>query len=219
MSDDPETARQIDELSRDTRPLLVCDIDEVILEFVRPFIGFLNAQQMHLKTDSFRLHGNVVERETGAVVETERVSALLDDFFASQEDWQTAVDGACECMHRLSAEAEIVMLTAMPHRHRDRRRNLLDRLSFPYPLLTTEAAKGPAIHRLRGKTDRPVVFVDDIPHNLVSVQKSVPDAGLIHLMAFSELVPLLLPLPAGITMADNWRDAEAAIASGLGLSY
>lgn len=219
MSDDPETARQIDELSRDTRPLLVCDIDEVILEFVQPFIGFLNAQHLHLKTDSFRLHGNVVEQKSGAVVEPERVSALLEEFFAAQEDWQTAVEGASESLRRLSSDAEIVMLTAMPHRHRDRRRNLLDRFSFPYPLLTTEAAKGPAIHRLRGESDRPVVFVDDIPHNLVSVRKSVPDAGLVHLMAFSDLVPLLPPLPAGITMAENWSDAEAAIAGGLGLSY
>ncbi len=218
MSDDPETARQIDELSRDTRPLLVCDIDEVLLEFVRPFIGFLNMQHLHLKTDSFRLHGNVVERQTGAIVEPERVSALLDDFFSVQDDWQTAVNGASECLDRISAEAEIVMLTPMPHRYRDRRRNLLDKLSFPYPLLTTETAKGPAIRRLRGETDRPVVFVDDIPHNLVSVQKAVPDAGLIHLMAFTELVPLLPPLPAGITMAGNWMEAEATIAGGLGLS-
>ncbi len=36
MSDDPETARQIAELSRDTRPLLVLDVDEVLLEFVTP---------------------------------------------------------------------------------------------------------------------------------------------------------------------------------------
>lgn len=218
MSDDPETARQIDELSRDPRPLLVCDIDEVVLEFVQPFINFLNAQQLHLKTDSFRLHGNVVEHDTGVIVEPERVSTLLDDFFAVQDDWQTPVEGASECLERLSAEAEIVLLTAMPHRYHDRRRALLDKLVFPYPLLTTETAKGPAIHRLRGETGRPVAFVDDIPHNLLSVQKAVPDAGLIHLMAFSELVQHLPPLPAEITMADNWQDAATVIAGGLGLS-
>ena len=34
MSDDPETVRQIAELARDTRTLLVLDVDEVLLEFV-----------------------------------------------------------------------------------------------------------------------------------------------------------------------------------------
>ena len=36
MSDDPETARQIEELSADDRPLLVLDVDDVVLEFIRP---------------------------------------------------------------------------------------------------------------------------------------------------------------------------------------
>jgi hypothetical protein len=217
LSDDPETVRQIEELSRDTRPLLVCDIDEVVLEFVGPLIGFLNARKLHLKTDSFRLHGNVVDIETGEAIDAERVSALLEDFFAAQDEWQSAVLGASDSLARLSESAEIVLLTAMPHRHRARRRRLLDSLRFPYPLLTTETPKGPAIQRLRGETDRPVAFVDDIPHNLVSVRKSVPEAGLVHLMAFSDLLPLLPPIPADITMADNWPQAESAIADILGL--
>ena len=65
MSDDPETARQIAELRANARPLLVLDVDEVMLEFVRPFTGFLNSQNLDLKTTSFRLHGNVVEVAIG----------------------------------------------------------------------------------------------------------------------------------------------------------
>ncbi|GLS38789.1 hypothetical protein GCM10010869_43860 [Mesorhizobium tianshanense] len=34
MSDDPETARQIEELAADDRPLLVLDVDDVVLEFI-----------------------------------------------------------------------------------------------------------------------------------------------------------------------------------------
>lgn len=41
MSDDPETARQIEELASDDRPLLVLDVDDVVLEFIRPFPQFL----------------------------------------------------------------------------------------------------------------------------------------------------------------------------------
>ena len=47
MSDDPETARQIAELARDMRPLLVLDVDEVLLEFVNPFIGFLGSRALN----------------------------------------------------------------------------------------------------------------------------------------------------------------------------
>lgn len=217
MSDDPETARQIAELARDTRPLLVLDVDEVVLEFVRPFTAFLGAEGYDLRTDTFRLHGNVVTPETGEVASRETVSALLDGFFAAQENWQTPAEHAVDTIAGLAEKAEIVMLTAMPHRHRDARRRLLDRLGLPYPLLTTEAAKGPAISQLRGVTPRPVAFVDDIPHNLTSVRKSLPDAGLVHLMAHAGMRALLPPLDDDIHAAETWPDAGEAARRHLGL--
>jgi hypothetical protein len=218
MSDDPETARQIDELALDRRPLLVLDVDEVLLEFVNPFMRFLDAGGMVLKTDSFRLHGNVVDHATGTAIDGETVSALIDRFFAEQEDWQIPVDGAVETAARLSEDAEIVMLTAMPHEHRDQRRRLLDRVGLGYPLLTTRAAKGPALKRLRGDGGRPVAFVDDIPHNLMSVKESLPDAGLFHLMAHAGMRALLPPLDSAIVATEGWPDAGERIARALDIT-
>jgi hypothetical protein len=217
MSEDPETARQIAELSRDTRPLLVLDVDEVLLEFVRPFIGFLGSQGLRFDAMAFRLNGNISEIESGAVVTNDRVAALLDGFFAAQADWQSAADGAAGAVEALAVGAEIVMLTAMPHRHKATRRALLDALGFPYPLITTEAAKGPAIRRLRGEHLRPVAFVDDIPLNLLSVRDTVADAHLFHVMAHAEMRKLLPPLPEGIVIAEGWHDAGPKIAAALGI--
>ncbi len=217
VSEDPETARQIEQLSRDTRPLVVLDVDEVVLEFVRPFAGFLAAQGLKLDTSSFRLHGNITQIDGGAVVEHEQVTALIDGFFAEQAGWQTAADGAAAAMAQLAASAEIVMLTAMPHRHRAVRRTHLDALGLPYPLVTTEKAKGPAIRQLRGDHPRPVAFVDDLPPNLLSVKAAVADARLFHLMAHAEMRKLLPPLPDGIVAVEDWRDATPKIAAALGL--
>lgn len=218
MSDDPETARQIAELADDDRPLLVLDVDEVLLEFVRPFTGFLNARKLDLRTTSFRLHGNVVELESGTALANERVTELLAEFFDAQGDWQTAAERAAPAIAGLAEEVEVVMLTAMPHRHRDRRRAHLDALGFPYPLVTTEKAKGPAILQLRGAHPRPVAFVDDIPHNLLSVQASVPGAFLFHLMMHPEFRAMLPPLPDGVVAVEDWDDAVARIAAALGVA-
>lgn len=217
MSDDPETARQIAELARDDRPLLVVDVDEVVLEFVNPFARFLDRQGLDLKTDTFALHGNVVARDSGTAVEKERVTGLITVFFDAQAEFQTAADGAVEVLAGLSGKAEIVMLSSMPHRHRPIRRGLLDQLGLPYPLLSTEAAKGPAIRQLRGDRERPVAFIDDIPRNLHSAAEAVPDAALFHLMAHQGLRALLLPLPAPIVAVENWRDAAPRIAAALGI--
>jgi len=217
MSDDPETARQIAELAKDTRPLLVVDVDDVLLEFVRPFIAYLDAGGFRLGLKSFKLHGNIVEKNGGAPVADERVSQLIDSFFGAQSDWQKAVEGAVETIAALSENAEIVMLTAMPHRHRQVRRAHLDRIGFPYPLLTTESAKGPAIRQLRGDGHRHVAFVDDIPHNLVSVRSAVADAHLFHLMAMPSLRALLPPLPESIAPVDSWTEAHPLIGAALGV--
>ena len=47
------------------RPLIVCDIDEVVLEFLTPFSNFLRSCGRDLLPRSFRLNGNIVEIDTG----------------------------------------------------------------------------------------------------------------------------------------------------------
>jgi len=217
MSDDPETARQIAELARDDRPLLVVDVDDVLMEFVRPFTRYLDSHGLELGLSTFRLHGNIADKTTRAAIEDGRISELIDDFFRAQDQWQEAVADAADTMAALAGNAEIVMLTAMPHRHRAVRRRHLDRMGFPYPLLTTEMPKGPAIRRLRGNTGRPVAFVDDIPHNLVSVRAAVADAHLFHLMAMPSLRALLPPLPDDMIVVEDWSDAAPRIAAALGI--
>lgn len=217
MSIDPETLRQIEELSHDDRPLLVLDVDDVILEFIRPFPRYLEKAGFRLQMGSFRLHGNIFHVDTGAAAEKERVHDLVARFFDDQHAWQTVTDGAAEAIETIAKDAEVVLLTAMPHRHRDIRRRHLDALGLTYPLLTTEMAKGPAIRRLRGAVPRPIAFVDDMPHNLLSAQQEVPDVHLFHLMAENALREFLPPPGDGITVVDDWRDAQPRIAAALGL--
>ncbi|MBZ9706167.1 DUF2608 domain-containing protein [Mesorhizobium sp. ESP7-2] len=216
MSDDPETARQIEELAADDRPLLVLDVDDVVLEFIRPFPHFLEERGYGLTLASFRLTGNIAETASGRLIEQPEVTALLGDFFDAQADWQGIADGAAEALTELGDRAEIILLTAMPHRHRGVRRAHLDALGLSYPLLTTEMAKGPAVAKLRGKTGRPVVFVDDQPANLASVRDSVADANLFHLMADNSLRAFLPSVPDDVIVVQDWHEAAPKIAGALG---
>ncbi|WP_312794327.1 hypothetical protein [Tianweitania sp.] len=217
MSDDPETARQIAELSSDDRPLLVLDVDDVLLEFLRVFPNFLDQQGFELKLRTFKLTGNIVDKLTREEADPQQVTAMIDEFFGAQADWQPLAEGAADALASFGDAAEIVLLTAMPHRHRDTRRAHLDALGLNYPLLTTEAPKGPAVRRLRGETKRPVAFVDDIPHNLASVLRAVPDAHVFHMMADPEVRALLDPLEDGMHHVTTWADAAPRIADALGI--
>mgnify|MGYP000430416456 CR=1 FL=1 len=107
--------------------------------------------------------------------------------------------------------ADVVFLTAMPPRHRQVRRNLLSRHGFDYPMIATEAAKGPAVRALHGERPQPLAFVDDIFTNLQSVRKHAPDTRLVNLMA-NQTFRALAPHPGeGVEIAADWPHAEELI--------
>lgn len=205
-----------DDLHLSERPLIVCDIDEVVLEFVTPFEAFLTHKGHELRATSFRLHGNVFNRTDGSVTPDDDVSQMLEAFFETHDDWQTPVIEAANSLERLSVHADIVFLTAMPPRHRDVRRRLLARHGFDYPMIATESPKGLAVLALHGERPHPVVFIDDIFVNLQSVRKHVPQTLLVNLMA-NETFRALAPHPGdGVDIATDWAHAEALIKAHIG---
>ncbi|MBD9371864.1 hypothetical protein IB238_04315 [Rhizobium sp. ARZ01] len=193
------------------RPLVVCDIDEVVLEFLSPFAAFLNSRGHDLLPRSFRLHGNIIESATGEAAIDTVVDALQEDFFRLQEDWQTPAVLAVETLGALGRDADIVFLTAMPPRHAEARRRLLHRIGLTFPLVATEAAKGPVVQALHRSRPLPLAFVDDIHFNHLSVQGSVPEALLVQLMA-NQVFRAMAPDPGEkVLRATDWRHAERLI--------
>lgn len=200
-----------DEIRLSDRPLIVSDIDEVVLEFLRPFQAFLNSCDHVLLPRSFRLTGNVVHRTTQQEASETAVNELLETFYATQDRWQTPAAGVVETLRDLSEETDIVFLTAMPPRHAAARRALLDRLDLPYPLLASEGPKGPIVERLHAGRALPLVFIDDIARNLQSVQAHAPSCLLINLMANAEFRALAPTPDTCVHIAADWTDAATAI--------
>ncbi|MCV3765409.1 hypothetical protein [Rhizobium sp. TRM95796] len=202
-------------LASSARPLLVCDVDEVILEFLDPFHAYLESVDHRLHPDSFRLHGNI--RHVGGEAATaEAVEAFQEEFFRTQDKWQKPARNARETLERLSAGADIVLLTAMPPRHQGVRRALLDLFGFHFPMIATEEPKGPVVNQLISDRGVPAAFVDDIFTNLHSVRTHAPDCLLINLMA-NDIFRAMAPDPGErIHKAESWLEAELLIRGHFG---
>lgn len=198
------------------RPLIVCDIDEVALEFVTPFTTFLATRGYELIARSFRLTGNIVSRTGGGEAGREAIAALQEEFYASQADYQLPAPGAEDALKRLSASCDIVFLTAMPPRHAEARRALLDRHGLAYPMIATEEAKGPLVGALHRNRALPAVFLDDIFTNLHSVRTHLPSALLINLIANADFRALAPDPGNGIVTARDWSEAEGLIRQHIG---
>lgn len=198
------------------RPLIVCDVDEVTLEFVTPFSAFLEANGHTLLPRSFRLTGNVVSASDGLETPAEKVRELLQSFFADQGQWQTPAEAASTSLAKLSKHADILFLTSMSPRHYAARRDVLDRHDLPYPLIATEEAKGPLIRSLHAGRPHPLFFIDDLLPNLLSVKKHAREARIVHYMA-NEAFRAMAPHPGDdVIRAESWAEIESAVFSHIG---
>lgn len=203
-------------ISLKDRPLIVCDVDDVVLQFFAPFEHYLKKDGLELLPRSFRLTGNIVTVGTDVAVEDMAVKQLIGSFFEQQEEWQTPFDLALDTLNALGTDADVMFLTAMPPRYSESRRRLLDRLGFDFPLVATEEPKGPVMRRIHGERALPSVFIDDMAHNLHSVRDHVDNCLVLHMMPDSPL-HLLAPKPDdGITRALDWAQAGDLIRAHIG---
>lgn len=194
------------------RPLAVFDVDDVVLQFILPFIAYLGDRGLKLEPRSFRLHGNILDASSGEALDDAAVSALILDFFDHQEQWQTPFAGTVSGLHTLSRQADIVFLTAMPPLYQDKRRRLLDLFDLPYPLIATESPKGPVVQQLHGKRPLPLAFVDDMVRNLESVAEHAPQSLRLHMVPRTEIHRHAPRAPATLAQGCSlWPDIAQTI--------
>lgn len=202
-----DIATNVSQVRLGDRPLVVCDIDEVVLEFLTPFTAFLRSHSYDLLPRSFRLYGNIVSLLDGSELDRDAVDSFEEVFFANQHLWQKPAEKAVETLQSLSADADIVFLTAMPPRHHGIRREFLNQLDLSFDLIATEEPKGPVVARLHDGRSLPVAFIDDMQRNLLSVADHVPKCLLLTMMANADFKPFAPPPVGSIVAAAGWAHA------------
>jgi hypothetical protein len=177
------TLAQLSTLTLDrNRPLLICDVDEVVVHFTQNFEDFLRQRDLWLEPTSLALNGNIKNSATGAIIPQDTVVQLIDDFFAERTRTMLPISGAVEALQHFGSLSNVVMLTNLPHFAReDRTANLRD-LGLTYPVITNSGPKGPAIRNLAARSDGPVVFVDDSPNFIQSAYEHASHVHLVHFL-------------------------------------
>ncbi len=209
---DEVTTRQIASLElRRHRPLVICDVDEVVLHFVRGFEAFLEERGMWLDPRSYEFEGNVRYRATGKVVGNDELLRLIETFFCECIGGLEAIEGAAETLERLASECEIVMLTNLPHEYYDQRRMNLLRHGMPYPLVTNRGPKGPAVRAMAAARGEPCVLVDDYTDFLESARDHHPGTALVHFLHDPRFAVHARPVRSEHVRVSEWRGAEEAI--------
>ncbi len=205
------TMGQIGDLRFTNRPLVICDVDEVVVHFTRDLETYLDGHGLWLDFASFALNGNIRHRDGNAPASNERVSGLIAGFFEERTLHLEPVEGAVEALLHIGEANDIVMLTNLPHSAGDHRRENLAGLGLSFPVVTNEGPKGPAIAELLRRAGQPAVFIDDNPHYLSSAYEHAPDIHLIHFMHDERFGRHLAPVDYVSLRTATWNEAKPHI--------
>ncbi len=209
---DPRTVRQIAALSFSaTRPVIICDVDEVILRFIAGLEQYLAQNGYRLARSSFALNGNIRHAETDEPANEESVRALLAGFFTARAIDLEPVEGAVEALNALSQRADVALLTNLPHRHRPARLENLRKIGLSQPVIVNRGPKGPAVRLMLDGVAAGALFLDDNAGHLNSVHEMCPDVALIQFMHDPEFAKVAPPVAAAHLKTSSWTEAAAAI--------
>jgi FMN phosphatase YigB (HAD superfamily) len=202
------TRDQIAALRMDPRrPLVICDVDEVVVHFTSDFENYIAPRGLWLDASSFALNGNIRRADGGVSVPPAESAALIERFFADRALHMQPIDGAIEALLGIAGQAAVVMLTNLPHQAGDDRRRNLVGLGLDFPVLTNSGPKGPAIKILAEMVEAPVVFIDDSPGFIASAYQHAPDVHLIHFLHDRRFARHLEPFDYVSLTTDSWDEA------------
>jgi len=198
------------------RPLVICDVDEVIVHFTRDFEDYIGLHGLWLDTSSFALNGNIRHRESNAPAPEAQVADLIGSFFEDRTRHMQTIDGAVSSLLAFAKTADVVLLTNLPHTAGDHRRENLKSHGLPFPVVTNSGPKGPAIRDLASRTTKPTVFIDDSPAFITSAHEYAPDVHLIHFLHDDRFARHIEPLDYVELRTASWGEARAFVLKLIG---
>jgi len=199
------------------RPLILCDADEVLIDFATPLTRFLDRRGYRLDLKSFGLAGNISRRSDGAAIEGEEIRALIAAYFDDEIDRATPVDGAVQAIGDLLRIAQIVVVTNVPHRLRARRESALAAAGLNLPVLSNSGGKGPLIRHLAERHGGRVAFIDDLPPHHASVAAHAGNVHRIHFVGNPDLGRLLDKAPDAHVRLDRWSECRSHLLNHFGI--
>ncbi|GHB48447.1 hypothetical protein GCM10007094_42130 [Pseudovibrio japonicus] len=202
------TLKQISVIKKRAHPLLICDVDEVLLHFIPHLERYMNARGIYFREAVYRLTENMFHTETGKNLPDHECLKIIYEFFESEVSKQEAVPHAAAQLKRLSKHCDIVILTNLTgDQNKSAREDLLKSIGIDYPLVTNQGPKGGAVAALCAERDgHPIIFVDDSPTNIVSVGKSVPHVQLVHFVADPRFFATAEDLPNVALKSNCWLE-------------
>lgn len=196
-----------------SRPLVICDCDEVLLHMVSHFGAWLDeAYDLEFRLEGTDFVNAIRSKGEGTPLPREEVWPLLNGFFETEMGRQTPVPGASEALVAISEHADVVILTNLQDEFRDARAEQLRAFDIDFPVHTNQGGKGAKVVELVEAHRPPVaVFVDDLAQHHASVAEQHPEVWRLHMIAEPQIAGNVAAAEKAHVRIDDWPAARAWI--------
>ena len=172
------------------KPLIVCDADEVIFDFMYSFEKYLHAKSLYFNWKSYALEGNILNNKNEALNKSQ-ITDTINNFFMHETESMSLVEGAANSLKILSKQNSIIILSNIPFKFYEKRRIALKKCGINFPFFANTGPKGKAVKYLSDIHKGKIWFIDDSPYQIKSVKLEEKNVNTILFVGNSKLEALI----------------------------
>ncbi|RCL83483.1 MAG: hypothetical protein DBW65_01885 [Alphaproteobacteria bacterium] len=192
-------------------PLLICDADEVIFNFMDSFDEFLNVNNMYFSYETFKLNGNILQKKNNIPISSNEVPKIITNFFEHYTMKMPFIKNAKEVLKELSYRINIIILSNIPKASSLNRINYLKQNDMHYTFICNEGPKNIKCMELEKLTNKNIFFIDDLPSQIASVSNSCKNIITIHFLQNKKLIKIIPEVKDCNYKVNNWNDVKKII--------
>lgn len=192
-------------------PLLICDADEVLFEFMLSFDEFLIQHNMYFSYSSFKLNGNILDKNSNHAIDSSNIPSIISKFFSIYAIKMPLIKGAKSTLKELSKVMNIVILSNIPKDYASNRIKCLKDNDMNYQFISNNGSKANKCMELEKLTDKNVFFIDDLPNQLSSVKNNCKNIITIHFLQNKKLLRIIPEVKNCDYKTNNWRNIKQII--------
>ena len=187
-------------------PLLICDADEVIFEFMENFDNYLQLNDMYFSYESFKLNGNIFNKKNNIVINNIYIPSIISKFFEEYALKMPLIKGAKSALKKLSKVMNIIILSNIPKTYAANRIQCLNNNDMHYQLISNDGPKNIKCLELEKLTNKKVFFVDDLPNQISSVSSNCKNITTIHFLQNKKLLKIVPEVKNCDYKVNNWEE-------------
>ena len=189
------------------KPLLVCDADEVIFDFMNCFEKYLNNNNLHFSWKSYALEGNILNKNKKEIHKN-LINEIISSFFKDNTFTMNLMIGAKKSLKKLSNIYNVMVLSNIPFDFYDARLRALKKNDLNFPFFANKGPKGKVMKQLAQKFKNDIWFIDDSPFQINSVLMAEKKINTILYVGNSKLEQLIKHNKCWDYFSNNWKKNE-----------